>query len=178
MKTPKRKNNPELIRASFINEAKSLAQTKGISSISIPSICELVGATKGAFFHHFSNKDALIECVFKSMVDDFSEQITALIKDDPQEFGAFTRAYLNIGISTFQNDHMLSMWTSAMADQKVCNIWRDWLLTTLENRGGLENSPSLEIVRFATDGLCMGASIDISPNNLEGTINELRKLCQ
>lgn len=176
MRTQKRKNQPEAIKLLLIGNAKEIAKLHGLSKLSIQPLCDSIGVTKGAFFHHFKNKEALVRCVFESMIFDFSQSINELIDNDPIQYGAFTRAYLEIGISTTQNERMLALWSSAMADQKVSAIWKNWLTRSLESRGELERGEELDIVRFAADGLCMGASMNIHPLEGNGTFQKLREI--
>ncbi|MEH2921303.1 TetR/AcrR family transcriptional regulator [Samsonia erythrinae] len=171
-----RKKQPELVRASLITCAKALAETRGLSAISVLAICDMAGVTKGAFFHHFQNKEALLNCVFEQMIVDFSDEIEKLMAEDPSDTGAFTRAYLELGISTMKNRGLMTLWKSAMADENICSLWREWYLGMLAKRGELEDKPNLSIVRFAADGLCLGMSMQIVPDNLDVNISALRQL--
>ena len=79
----KRKKQPEIVRATLLRCAKTLAVRSGLSAISVQAVCDQAGVTKGAFFHHFENKDALLKCVFEQMITDYSEEIGRLISADP-----------------------------------------------------------------------------------------------
>lgn len=46
-------------RQKLLAAALSLVRQKGYSSTSVDELCAHAGVTKGAFFHHFSSKDAL-----------------------------------------------------------------------------------------------------------------------
>ena len=100
----KRKKQPEIVRATLLRCAKTLAVRSGLSAISVQAVCDQAGVTKGAFFHHFENKDALLKCVFEQMITDYSEEIDRLISADPCEKGAFTRAYLEQGMLEKRGD--------------------------------------------------------------------------
>ncbi|GLW36126.1 TetR/AcrR family transcriptional regulator [Pectobacterium actinidiae] len=171
-----RKKQPELVRTSLIKCAKALATENGLPAISVQAICDMAGVTKGAFFRHFPNKDALLNCVFEQMVSDFSDEIENLIAKDPCDSGAFTRAYLEMGIDTLNNEKLLTLWKSAMSDEKICCKWREWYLGMLIKRGKLEESPDLAIVRLAADGLCLSVSMQIVPNDLDTAISRLRRI--
>jgi AcrR family transcriptional regulator len=43
----------------LLDAALSLIRTKGYASTTVDDICDQAGLTKGAFFHHFKNKEAL-----------------------------------------------------------------------------------------------------------------------
>jgi len=171
-----RKKQPALVRASLIECTRALAACNGLSTASVQAICDMAGVTKGAFFHHFPSKDALLNCVFEQMVNDFSAEITQRIDMDPTDFGAFTRAYLEMGAATIDNPDMLTLWKSAMADEHICDKWREWYLGILTERGRLEDSPEFTVVRMAADGLCLGVSMQIVPHDHEGVMRILRTL--
>ena len=55
------KKQPEVIRKRILEQATILVSQKGISGVSIQNIATAVGITKGGIFHHFPNKEILIE---------------------------------------------------------------------------------------------------------------------
>ncbi|MCS3429548.1 TetR/AcrR family transcriptional regulator [Klebsiella sp. BIGb0407] len=171
-----RKKQPALVRASLIECTRILAARDSLSTTSVQAICDMAGVTKGAFFHHFPSKEAMLSCVYAQMLEEYSTQITHLMETDPFQTGAFTRAYLELAISTINNPEMVTLWKSAMTDTQVCQYWRDWYLTILEERKEFEERPEFEIVRLAADGLCMGVTMDIFPLDLAGVISALRRL--
>lgn len=171
-----RKKQPALVRASLIECTRILAARDTLSTTSVQAICDMAGVTKGAFFHHFPSKEAMLACVYAQMLEEYSTQITHLMEVDPFQAGAFTRAYLEIAISTIKNPEMVTLWKSAMTDPQVCQYWRDWYLAVLDERREFETSPELETVRLAADGLCMGVTMDIFPLDLFGVISVLRRL--
>ena len=46
-------------RQKLLDAALSLVRTKGYASTTVDDICAAAGVTKGAFFHHFNQKEAL-----------------------------------------------------------------------------------------------------------------------
>jgi TetR/AcrR family transcriptional repressor of nem operon len=46
-------------RQKLLEAALSLVRTKGYAATTVDDICAAAGVTKGAFFHHFRNKEAL-----------------------------------------------------------------------------------------------------------------------
>lgn len=169
-----RKKQPAVVKASLMECARTLAARNGLSTTSVQAICDMAGVTKGAFFHHFPDKDALLTSVFEQMVVDFSAEIKLRMTMDPSEVGAFTRAYLEMGALTIDNPDMVTLWKSAMADERICEIWREWYLNALSERGDLESSPELAMVRLAADGLCLGVSMKIIPGDLDAVLSVLR----
>lgn len=171
-----RKKQPERVRTTLIECAKSLATVSGLSTVSVLAVCNMAGVTKGAFFHHFQNKDALITCVFEQMLTDYSDEIIRLMTCDPCDVGAFTRAYIEQGIATMRNAELMTLWKSAMGDAAISKRWQEWFLCMLETRGNLEDRPGLAVARLAADGLCLGISMQTVPGDPGYIIAALRQL--
>lgn len=55
---PKPANKPNA-RMKLLDAALRLIREKGYSATSVDDLCQAAGVTKGAFFHHFPNKEAL-----------------------------------------------------------------------------------------------------------------------
>jgi TetR/AcrR family transcriptional regulator, transcriptional repressor for nem operon len=53
--------NPERggARARLLEAARDLIRAFGFAATSVDSLCDAAGVTKGAFFHHFANREAL-----------------------------------------------------------------------------------------------------------------------
>jgi len=56
-------------RDTFLDAAQALIITKGYEALSVQEVIEAVGASKGAFYHYFDSKSALLEGVIGQMVD-------------------------------------------------------------------------------------------------------------
>ncbi len=56
-------------RDSFVDAAIRLIQAKGYEQLSVQAVIEEVGASKGAFFHYFDSKAALLAAIVDRMVD-------------------------------------------------------------------------------------------------------------
>lgn len=55
----KRTRDPEETRRKLVGAAVTLILRQGFSATKIDQICAEAGVTKGSFFHHFPNKDAI-----------------------------------------------------------------------------------------------------------------------
>ena len=58
-----------LRRDAFVDAAQQLIQTRGYEQLSLQDIIDALGASKGAFYHYFDSKEALLEAVIERMTD-------------------------------------------------------------------------------------------------------------
>jgi AcrR family transcriptional regulator len=76
--------NPEVHmvrRDAFIEAAQRLMQTRGWEQMSIQDLLDDVGASRGAFYHYFDSKQALLEAVIGRMVDAGLGSIMPIVED-------------------------------------------------------------------------------------------------
>lgn len=150
----RREKNPELVRHSLIANAGRLAVEKGLAAVSVQEVSTAAGVTKGGFFHHFPNKRALINAVFADMMDHFEADLDAQMGNDPVSHGRFTRAYLRLVIGTDANNRTwTAIWISMITDPSLQAIWNDWLLRQMHRHAATDNTPALQAVRMAADGI-------------------------
>lgn len=57
----------EATRQAILDAAAALAREKGFDAMSIRDVCAAAGVTTGAFYHHFSSKDDLLNQGFASL---------------------------------------------------------------------------------------------------------------
>jgi AcrR family transcriptional regulator len=56
-------------REAFLDIAERLIRTKGYEQVSVQDVLDGAGASKGAFYHYFDSKEALLEAVIERMTD-------------------------------------------------------------------------------------------------------------
>ncbi len=56
-------------RDAFLDAAERLIRTRGYDQMSVQDVLHEVGASKGAFYHYFDSKEALLEAVIERMTD-------------------------------------------------------------------------------------------------------------
>ena len=68
-------------RETFVDIAQRLIQTKGYEQMSIQDVLDEAEASRGAFYHYFDSKAALLEAVVERMVDTVIATLSPLVAD-------------------------------------------------------------------------------------------------
>jgi AcrR family transcriptional regulator len=94
-----------LRRDAFVDAAQRLIQSRGYEQMSIQDVLDELGASKGALYHYFDSKEALLSAVVERMMDGAMAMLTPMVADPaltaPEKLqGVFS------GIARFKNDRM------------------------------------------------------------------------
>lgn len=163
----RREKNPELVRRLLVENACRLASDKGLAGVSIQQVASAAGVTKGAFFHHFASKQALVDAVFDTMLSETGRELDEAMARDPVRHGRFTRAYLmQVTESDARDSPWLSVWVSMIADETLRPVWHDWFRQRFAAVLAEEDQPTLQAVRMAADGIWL-AQISGAPTGDE-----------
>ena len=65
----------------FIDAAQALIQTRGYEQFTIQDILDATGTSKGAFYHYFDSKDALVDAVVDRMADQATDRVGGVLSD-------------------------------------------------------------------------------------------------
>ena len=68
-------------RDAFVEAAQRLIQTRGYAQMSIQDVLDALEASRGAFYHYFDSKQALLEAVIDRMVDAGLEAVEPIVSD-------------------------------------------------------------------------------------------------
>jgi AcrR family transcriptional regulator len=68
-------------RDAFLDVAQRLVQTKGYEAMSIQDVLDELEASKGAFYHYFDSKQALLEAVVERFADSALGALAPILKD-------------------------------------------------------------------------------------------------
>ena len=79
---PRIVKEPDQRRTEILNAAQGLLYTKGYEQMSIQDILDQVHISKGAFYHYFDSKQALLDALIGRMQVD-AEQVIGPISADP-----------------------------------------------------------------------------------------------
>lgn len=78
---PRVVKSPQERRAEFIAAANALFFSKGYTNTSVNDLIQHVGVSKGAFYHHFDSKQAVLEAWSDDMLDQYRQVIGGLVED-------------------------------------------------------------------------------------------------
>lgn len=154
-KTPKRKNNPELLRHTILVCTKNLMLDVGIGNLSMQKVADMAGVSKGGLFHHFKSKDELITSVVELFIAQINTAILADMDAHPTEMGAFTKAYVRVMFDN-QEIGLKSDWAGLIramtTNVQMYGLWRNWLAQKIKTHAGTDSNPRLSAIRCAVDG--------------------------
>jgi len=68
-------------RDAFLDAAERLIRTRGYDAMSVQDVLDELGASKGAFYHYFDSKEALLGGVIERMTDDAMAVIEPIAAD-------------------------------------------------------------------------------------------------
>src|SRR5262245_36268924 len=68
-------------REAFVEAAQRLMTAKGYEQMSIQDVLDAVEASRGAFYHYFDSKQALLEAVIERMVDQALAEVEPVVRD-------------------------------------------------------------------------------------------------
>lgn len=150
-----RKKDPERVKKSIIENAMYLAAERGVNGISIQTVATRSGITKGGVFHHFANKQILIEAMLEALIQQLDDRISVAMEKDAIQYGRFTRAYIDVTLSSeFGVDTLWSALSmTVMTDKSFSDKWDCWLAQRLSQHANTDHSIELKILRYAADGL-------------------------
>jgi TetR/AcrR family transcriptional regulator, transcriptional repressor for nem operon len=116
-----RKSKADLSRERILTGAQDLILARGFSAMTVDAICQSAGITKGGFFHHFPNKEALGEAVLAKFWNDAEErQIAAAYRNEADPV-KYLEGYLDHAIEAYKDPElqkgcMLAIFTMELAE--------------------------------------------------------------
>lgn len=149
-----RKKQPDLVRQTLLDCATKLALEHGLAAVSLQAVASAAGVTKGGLFHHFPNKQALIEAVFDGMMENLDREIDEELEKDTGGHGTFTRAYVRTLFAdrALNNSPWSAQTMTVLADPYSKSLWHRWMKDRLVRHAATDAGTRLEIVRLAADG--------------------------
>lgn len=155
-----RKKQPELVRQRLLDCAAQLLVAQGVVGVTVQAVAGAAGVTKGGLLHHFPSKQQLLEAVFVDLLREFDAAIDEALASDPGGHGRFTRAYVRVTLGfdllAKPNPHS-ALSLSTLTEPGLRGQWGDWLRGRLQRHRDTDGDPSLQLARYAADGVWLAA---------------------
>lgn len=151
-----RKKQPEVVRRNLLDCAAKLAADQGVAALSVQAVANAAGVTKGGLFHHFASKQVLLEAVMAELISALDAEIDALISQDCEAYGCFTRAYVNAVFADRSRDsgrQWAALSVSMVGEPSLRRMWTSWFEGRLSRHKETDDRVVLELVRLAADGI-------------------------
>lgn len=155
---------PQLVRAALLEAAARLLQHG--ATVSIGSVAEEAGVSKGAVQHHFASRSGLFTALADELIASFDEDVKAEIRRDPMRAGAHARAYARVGARAAITEYEWSraVICASVAERDVAARWRNWVQDDLAHDEGSEAAKiDMLLARLAADGLWLSDILGIYP---------------
>lgn len=148
----RRRKDPDAVRANLIAAAAELLAHG--EPLSMGSVAELAGVTKGAVQHHFGTREQLLSDMCDTYMQQFQTELSVAREGDTGP-GSAARAYVRATLHGFdeasEQAHWRAILVAAVIDRAVAERWSSWVA---ENRAGDAAKDNAELImRLAADGL-------------------------
>jgi len=111
-------------RAALIAAARRLFAEKGYHGTGTPELVAAAGVSRGALYHHFTDKEALFEAVFREVEADLSRtagaSVAGFAADPLRQLREGLQAFLRIIASNAETQRIL------LVDGPAVLGWRKW----------------------------------------------------
>jgi AcrR family transcriptional regulator len=159
-----RKKQPALVRQQLLEVAARLASQQGMAAVTLDAVSGASGVSKGGLLHHFPNKNALLEGLLDSLLEQLDAAIEEGMRSDPLPHGRFTRGYLRAVLALRNQPDKNSGWAQVtmalLTEPRLRQRWRDWVRERSDEYIGTDSSTDTQIVRLASDGLWLADLLD------------------
>ncbi|SFG25208.1 TetR/AcrR family transcriptional regulator [Methylobacterium gossipiicola] len=172
-----RKKQPERVRRTLLDCAAKLALEQGLAAMTVQGVCHAAGVTKGALFHHFASKQALVEGVVSDLIGQLDAEIDAAMARDPEPYGRYTRAYVDVTLHDpmmTEGGQWAALHISILAEPALRRIVSDWFAERLSRHHGTDGGAELELVRLAADGAWLAYLVRDRPSDPVPALDALR----
>jgi AcrR family transcriptional regulator len=147
-------------RGVFIDAAQLLIQGRGYERFSIQDVLDVTGTSKGAFYHYFDSKEALLDAVVERIAEQGAARVEPIL-DDPRLSATQKLDSLFAGIAEFKaerKDLLLEVMRIWLSDDNV--VVRE----KLKRYAGRYQLPWLQ--RIVGQGIAEGAFTSQYPDQL------------
>ena len=180
-----RRKAPDSVRQSLLQATIEVIGRNGLAALTVQDVAQAAGVSKGALFHHFSSKQALVDEAVGALIGEFEARVRALLQENPEGHGRFSRAYVQVSFEHLLqqetvNDIGLTM--GNLLEPALLSCWRAWMRQMLLEFPDEARDPRLHAARCVADGYwatAYGRPLDEDERiNARAMAHEALKLCE
>jgi AcrR family transcriptional regulator len=121
-------------RNEILDAAQRLIYTKGYEQMSIQDLLDILGISRGAFYHYFDSKQALLEALIERIRQEADAIILPIVQDpDRAALEKFLHIFSRVSSwKTAQKDYLLALFRiwytdhNAIVRQKITSMMLQW----------------------------------------------------
>lgn len=142
-------------RAALLGAAEALVREVGFAQLSVERVAARAGVSKGAFFHHFASRQAMVHALLSHLAARFEVDVEARMGAGA---GSFTRALVDHVVHEAEHDgaFMAAMMSAVLLDPSAAAVIDaelcDW--TARMRAEGVDEATALT-VRSVLDGVVL-----------------------
>lgn len=133
MPPPSQEERSRTTRAALVATARRLFAERGYAHVSAAEIVTAAGLTRGALYHHFTDKQDLFRAVFLQIEEEITAELTAAM-DAPADPAAKLVAGLRTILDIFERPDILRV---GLVDAPAVLGWQAWREIEAEHGLGL-----------------------------------------
>lgn len=180
----RRKKQPELVRSQLLQSAADIAIEQGVQAVTMDSVSQHAGVSKGALQYHFPSKLKLLDAVFDEVSEATANALNKVIANDPQGYGRQARAYLKVTATEASETRYQSIWRALLAamvaEPKIRERWaRQLQRMNQPDPLPVAEAARLMICRLAAEGIWITellGSVEMNSELKAEVIQQLEKM--
>jgi len=159
-------------RLKIFKACSDILTREGLINLTLQSVADEAGISKGGLLYHFETKQALIEALFEYHNNIFETRLEELVEAEGEKPGAFLRAYAKASAEQMADPENASFFASLFAAEEQYSGAHDLMREKYVNwqkqidACGIDQDWAM-LLRFATDGLWFIEMHRYAPPNLE-----------
>ncbi len=150
-----RRKAPDSVRQSLLQATIEVIGRHGLAALTVQDVAQAAGVSKGALFHHFSSKQALVDEAIGALIGEFEARVRALLLQNAPGHGCFSRAYVQANFEHLlqqEEDNDIGLTLGNLMEPALLAHWRTWKRAMLAEFPDEANDARLYAARCAADG--------------------------
>ncbi|HDS1580034.1 TetR/AcrR family transcriptional regulator [Stenotrophomonas maltophilia] len=149
-----RRKAPDSVRQALLQATIAVIGQQGLAALTVQDIAHAAGVSKGALFHHFASKQALVDAAIAALIAEFEAQVRALMEGSAP-YGRFSRAYVRANFEHLlqqERTNDIGLTLGNMLEPALLALWGAWLRRMLAEFPDEASDPRLYAARCVADG--------------------------